>query len=92
MTELKALLVEFAAAREYSIGLMLPRPEAPRYWLSRVTMPAKTGLDTDVPPKMEQGPVPFTQAVSILVIPAAPPEQMLVLLVPPSSLCAVQTM
>ena len=26
MTELKALLVEFAAAREYSIGLMLPRP------------------------------------------------------------------
>ncbi len=30
---------------------MLPDPEeAPRYWLSSVTMPAKSGLETEVPP------------------------------------------
>ena len=31
----------------------VPAPVFPKDWLSRVTIPAKTGVDADVPPTMD---------------------------------------
>ena len=35
------------------------------YWFSRVTMPAKIGDETEVPPKIEQLPVPAKHPLSM---------------------------
>jgi hypothetical protein len=70
---------------------MLPKPRELfpfKYWLRSVTIPAKTGEDTDVPPNIEQGAVPARHALSMLEI---PPEHVLPEPVPPRALCWVQT-
>lgn len=89
---MKAWFVELAAASVYSVELMLPSPPlAARYWLSKVTMPAKTGVDTEVPPKMEHGSVPAKQALSMSVIPVVGESQVLLDPEPPSIAELVQT-
>jgi hypothetical protein len=68
----------------------LPRPFTSRYWLRSVTIPAKTGLDTEVPPKIEQAFVPAKQAPSMSEIPVVGESQVLPLPDPPSAASCVQ--
>src|ERR1700733_5650491 len=65
-------------------------PLAAAYWLSRVMMPAKIGVETDVPPKIEQGAVPAKQALSMSAIPVVGESQVLPVEPPRADAC-VQT-
>jgi hypothetical protein len=57
---------------------MLPRPGLfiPRYWSSRVTIPAKIGVETEVPPKIEpyvliESATPFAHELAVLLPPTS---------------------